>query len=396
LTRLDQLNTLIRRIDQGLVDADTVGEIDDMVCEQLAASALFACAWIGEYDADDGEITPRAWAGVDSVSVEALTATPNGSPTEASPFVDAVRSGEMQAIADIATDSRASSWRVDALRLGARSCLVIPLTYNESIYGVLVVYGSHPQPDGRNRDVIWELGRTVGHAIHAIETRRPSPTDSVVQLTLRTTTADTPLVRLAREQRCEIEFEGLIPDADTGATVFFTARDIPPEDVVAATECSLAFGDVTELTDREDGHQFKAQVTDDLLVESFLNEGASIRSLSIDSGTATAVVTVDTSTDVRQFIERVKRDVPDLELFARRTHRRSHDLAEQLETAFESRLTSRQQEILQLAYRSGYFESPRKQTGQELSALLDLSQSTFNHHLRGAERRLFEVVFDDR
>ena len=394
LTRLDRLNTLIRRIDQGLVDAETVEGIDGMVCAQLAASALYEFAWLGEYDADTDNVVPSAWAGVDSVSLEALTAAPDGSPAQASPFATAVRTGQRQVVADIATDARAAPWREAALGLGARSCLVTPVTYDDSIYGVLVVYGSQPQTDERDLDVLSELGRTVGHAIHAVETRQTSRTDSVVELTLQTSAADTPLVRLARELNCGIEFEGLVPGADGETTVFFTVRDVAPDEVAGAAERSLAFEELTQLVERDDGHRFKAQVADESLAAGFLERGATIRSLTIDTGTAAAVVAVPETADVRSFIEGVKRDVPDLDLLARRSPRRTLDTAGQLQTAFEERLTPRQREILQVAYRSGYFESPRVQTGQELSAALDLSQSTFNHHLRGAERRIFDVVFD--
>ncbi|ELY54438.1 PAS/PAC sensor protein [Natronococcus amylolyticus DSM 10524] len=394
LTRLDRLNILIRRTDQGLVDAETVERIDEMVCGRLADSALYEFAWLGEYDADADDVLPRAWAGVDSVSVEDLTVAPNGSPSQTSPFAAAVRSGEMQVVADIATDARAAPWREAALGLGARSCLAIPLAYDDSVYGVVVVYGGQPQPDERDLDVLSELGRTVGHAIHAVETRRTSRTESVVELTLQTTTADTPLVRLAQALDCVLEFEGLVPGADGETTIFFTAQDVDPDEVAAAAERSLAFEELIPLVERDEGHRFKAQVTDESLAAGFLEAGASIRSLTMDAGTATAVVAAPGSTDVRGFIEEFKQDLPDLDLLARRSRQPSPDIAQQLQTAFEDRLTPRQRETLQLAYRSGYFESPRVQTGQDLSEALDLSQSTFNHHLRAAERRVFEAVFD--
>lgn len=43
--------------------------------------------------------------------------------------------------------------------------------------------------------------------------------DSVVELTLQTMTADTPLVRLARELNCVLEFEGLVSGVKGETTV---------------------------------------------------------------------------------------------------------------------------------------------------------------------------------
>ncbi|MFC7231167.1 helix-turn-helix domain-containing protein [Saliphagus sp. GCM10025308] len=51
-------------------------------------------------------------------------------------------------------------------------------------------------------------------------------------------------------------------------------------------------------------------------------------------------------------------------------------------------------ETLRLAYYSGYFESPREHTGGEVADLLDVSQPTFTRHLRIAERKVYELLFE--
>ncbi len=393
LIRLDRLNTLIREIDNALVQAETVDAIDEAVCDRLAESAMFEFAWIGEFDADAHAVSPRAWAGIDGPSLEELT-TGKESVQGESPPVAAIQTGDIQVVADVATDARATPWREATLERGGRSWICIPLVYDESVHGVLAVYGGTPQPDKRDIDVLSELGGTIAHAIHTVETRVTQRTDSVVELTLQTSTAETPLIRLTQETGGVIEFEGLVPEADGDTTVFFTARDVSPDEVMAAGEQSLTIKELVHLADRDDGPLFKVRLAASTLAARFLERGATIRSLTIEMGTATAVVVLPETADVREFVEGVKQDMPDIELLARRSQTRSLDTAQRLQTAFEERLTPRQQEILQLAYRSGYFESPRIQTGKDLSAALDISQSTFNHHLRGAERTLLEVVFD--
>ena len=391
LARVDRLNMLIREIDQALVRAETVESIDEAVCERLAKSALFEFAWIGEFDPGD-TVAAREWAGIDGTALEQLTTSEESVWCE-SQVTAAVRTGEVQVVADTATDPRASPWREAALEAGARSCICIPLVYDESIYGVLVVYGRTPQPDERNVDVLSELGETIAHAIHAVETRVTQQTDSVVELTLQTM-AEMPLVRLSLETDCVIEFEGAVPRDDGDMTVFFTANDVSPDEVMAASEQSLVIKEVFPLAQQDTGSQFKARLANSTLASKFLEQGATIRSLTIDAGTATAVVELQEAADVREFIEGVKRHVPDLDLLARKSRARLPDTEQQLQTTFEQHLTPRQQEILQLAYRSGYFESPRVQTGKRLSDELDLSQSTFNYHLRGGERKLLAMVFD--
>ncbi|KZN23655.1 hypothetical protein A4G99_12275 [Haladaptatus sp. R4] len=394
LTHLDGLNTLIRKIDQALVEAETVDVIDEAVCERLAHSELFEFAWIGEFDADDNAVNPRAWAGVDSRSLDDLTTEVDGPVSERRPFTAAIQTKKRQVVNDIATDAEAAPWREVALDLGARSCLCLPLVYDDFVYGIVTVYNGTPQHDERDIDVLVELGRTIANAIHAVETREAHHMNRVVELTFRSTAADTPLCQLAQETGCVMEITGLVPGADGETTVFFTATDVSSGALVTAGEQSLAIGELICLSEREDESLFKARLAESTLTSWFRNRDAMMRSLTIDNGTATLVLDVPTSVDIRRFFETGQQAIPDLELLARRTHTRSSNTTHTLQTAFTERLTDRQQEILQLAYRSGFFESPRLQTGNELSTALDLSQSTFNYHLRGAERRLLEVVFD--
>ncbi|ASJ01069.1 helix-turn-helix domain-containing protein [Thermococcus gorgonarius] len=58
------------------------------------------------------------------------------------------------------------------------------------------------------------------------------------------------------------------------------------------------------------------------------------------------------------------------------------------------KLTGRQFEVLLLAYKSGYFDSPRRVTLRELSQMLGLSPSTVKEHLRKGLKRVLEEVVE--
>lgn len=396
LTRLDRLNTLIRQVDQALVQAETIDAIDDAVCERLAESARYEFAWIGSYDPETEAVEPREWAGVDGRDLDGITRTRDDSVAGTSPFEVAIQRGEMQVVADIATDPQASPWREPTLKRGARSCLSIPLVYKESIYGVLTVYGGTPHKDEHETEVLAELGRTIAHAINAVETKATISTDSVVELTLRTETANTPLCRLARQLECVIEFEGAVPGSSDDEIVFFTVADVPTDDVLSAGERSFAISALTCLVDEDEGDDalFKAHVTDPTITSLFVPGNAVQQSLTIDEGTATGVVDLFQADDVTQHLDRIRESVPELDLLARQTRTRSPETRHTLAQTFEDRLTTRQWGVLHTAYRSGFFQSPRVQTGTELAETLDISQSTFTHHLREAEQKLCEMVFD--
>ncbi|THE63155.1 HTH domain-containing protein [Salinadaptatus halalkaliphilus] len=56
-------------------------------------------------------------------------------------------------------------------------------------------------------------------------------------------------------------------------------------------------------------------------------------------------------------------------------------------------MTNRQQDALELAYRSGYYEAPRQISGEELAEELNISSGTFYQHLRRAHQNLIDAVF---
>ena len=60
-----------------------------------------------------------------------------------------------------------------------------------------------------------------------------------------------------------------------------------------------------------------------------------------------------------------------------------------------SRLTEKQQEAISLAFKLGYFDTPRKISTDELAQKLGLSSSTLAVHLRRAERRLLVKMLNE-
>ena len=60
------------------------------------------------------------------------------------------------------------------------------------------------------------------------------------------------------------------------------------------------------------------------------------------------------------------------------------------------RLTDRQREVLEVAYRMGYFSYPREGDAATVAEELGIVRSTFAEHLAAAQRRLFEGIFEER
>jgi predicted DNA binding protein len=106
------------------------------------------------------------------------------------------------------------------------------------------------------------------------------------------------------------------------------------------------------------------------------------------------LVEVPRQADVRSFVERLQGIAPSLELVAQRQHQRQEQTTAELSDQIRTELTDRQLEVLQTALSAGYFEWPREHDGEAVATRLDITQPTFNKHLRFAERKTFELLFD--
>ena len=100
------------------------------------------------------------------------------------------------------------------------------------------------------------------------------------------------------------------------------------------------------------------------------------------------------SNDIRSVVNALRTTYDGLTLVAQRECERDV----QTEAAFRKQLTAvltdRQQEAAQTAYFSGYFDWPREHSGEDVASMMDISQTTFTQHLRAAEKKLFEALFD--
>jgi len=99
-------------------------------------------------------------------------------------------------------------------------------------------------------------------------------------------------------------------------------------------------------------------------------------------------------------VETVRAIVSDLREQYDRVHlqhlRQSGDPdGEALVVVDKSRLTDRQQEVLETAYEEGYFEHPKEANASELADRLSISLSTFTEHLAIAQSKLLDSLVDD-
>lgn len=397
LEDLNRMNEIIREIDQVLVQATTRESVEQAVCELLTQDDRFAFAWIGEA-VDDETLRPQTWAGADRGYLDAVSLAIRAD--DAPPAVTAASARTVTLTPNVAADLRSAPWRKIALDRDLQSAISIPLTYAEMSYGVLTVFATDPDTfDTRSKEMFAELGETIANAMNSLETRQALLTDTVVELELAIYEPDDVLGRLAHEADCQIEYGMIAPQSDGTTRVFFTASGVPAGAFNSVTENVPSIQHLTRISEADGDDdagesRFEVTVSGPTIPSTLVECGAAARSIQVTDSEIQVVAELPDTTDVRTFINRFEETYPDTELIARRDKQRADQSQQTFATGLTDELTDRQLETLQTAYHSGYFEWPRDRTGEEVAESLDITQPTFNGHLRTAERKLCTMLFD--
>jgi CheY-like chemotaxis protein len=391
LTRLDHTNEIVRGINHDVAQASTRAEIETAVCDRLAETDRYRFAWIAA--SDDEPPGPSTWAGIDPVYVDGIREDGDAAP-EIALVREVLESGDVRTVRDVLEVEGWESRRAEALTYGYQTVLGVPLTADEHRYGVLVVHV--PGADAireREREVLAELGETIGHAIRSVERTRAMVTDSRLELEIAVGDRRLLLNRLSERvaEGERIALEGVIDRDEAGIVLFVSAPATAAFESLADEWASVET--VSVVSEGEGETLFEVTVTPTPLLEVLRTYDVRIRSATAEDGTSTLVLEAPRGGETRPLVEAIREGYPETELVAKRetTHTRS---PRRLDAHLAERLTDKQFEALQAAHFSGFFEWPRESTGEDLADALGVSPPTYHYHLRAAERKLVTMAFD--
>ena len=397
LERLDRINAVIREIDKALVRATTRREIDEAVCDTLAAADPYRFAWIGETTAHSDAVQLRASGGVAEECPDALAAIRPADARHEGPVSRALRSRSVQVTHDPTADPAFRESFEAAVTHEIRSAASVPVVYDETVYGVLTVYAAETNVfDETEQGVLAELGATVGHAINAVTTRQALLAERVTELTLGIADDSHFLAALSAAEDCEVVFEGATVESDEAFRHFLTVADVDADD-------ALSFAD--EFHGVASARVVNVGPEGDCLMEvtpagisafgAVARHGGVVRSARATDGECELVVELPLPADVRTVVEvlRTRYD----EVAVRAQQDRSRDGVGPLSSraGLDAGLTDKQRTAVETAYYAGFFDWPRESTGEEVADTLGVSAPTFHKHLRVAERKLFAALFGD-
>lgn len=396
LERLARINEVIRNIHQRLIDAKSRADVYRAICEELGDSGQYRFVWIGVLDRKSGRVVPKASAGEEKGYLDAIDLALSGDETSDWPVERAIETHELQAVPEIYEGPSIQGWRKAAFRRGFRSKIVVPIVFRDRLYGVLNAHIDRPKEfDDLEKEVLTELGETTGYAINALDRKRALLSDKVVELQLRLDAGSIPLLEPIVETNGHIEIEHVVPAEDDTYRVFVTLESCPEERLLEFVGGSPLVLQSTHVASEGDRETYEWVVTGESLFGWLLDYGVVPVSVTARDEDCTVVLELPEEEDVGQFVSNLDSVYPVLELVSRRDTERSVQTRQEFKGSVAEQLTPRQQEILRTSYFNGYFESPRNRTGSEIASSLEISQPTFNTHLRTALRKVVGMLYSE-
>ena len=391
LRRQVRINETIRSVHQSLIGATGQAELEADVCERLTDGDDVAFAWIGGLDPAGDHVEPRAWAGNDQYLDAVSLARDDGSPE---PAVETASTGEPTVVKNVAQAVQREDWRRSALASSLQSVCAVPIVLEEYRYGVLAVYATEPNAFGDlETSVFDELGRSIANALTSITTKQALNSDTHRTLTLRVTDADDLLTTIARATDSTVGYEGLGTRSEGETRLFVRTSGVDPSTVSDVLDDRHSVRSYRLVSEREGELVFEVTVSGDTIVSRLVRHGGRPQSIEADFDGMDIEVDLPVATDVRAFVEMLGENTT-VELLSHRERTRPLQTTRGVVETILDELTDRQVEVLRTAYRAGFFEWPRDSTGEELAAMLDVSQPTVNRHLRLGQQRIMRQLFD--
>jgi PAS domain S-box-containing protein len=391
LAAVNQVNEIIREVDQAIIRSETRGEIERAVCERLTAADRFRFAWIGSVAPGRETLEPRAASGADRDYLDAVSLAVDA---DGDPACSTAATGSVSRVSNVASDLRGSPWRRAALERDFQSAVAVPLSYDGVSYGVLAVYADHPAAfDEMVHAVMSELGETVASAVGAVERKAALLTTAVTRVEYDVSDERSSLSRVAAEAGCSLSVVTGVQQTVDDDSLFASVEGASMDEVEAAMAAAPSVVEWRVVAGGDDGGTVWFRLSQPFVASRLANHGVVLRRLLATPAETRLLIDVPDGVEVHSVTQLLSGSFDSVSLRSKR--HREQPTGSEFTSAVLDRLTERQLEVVQTAYYAGYFESPRERSGETVAEALDISATAFYRHLRTVQRRLFAVLFED-
>ena len=380
-----------------LVESSPVDEIAEGVCRLLVEAYGYEAAWIvtpvvestdsagvmwlANYGSDRGFRTVDSETGwcVDAATRRCLEFdTPVTATVEADDSDTIVDNDDEVAVVDRLRDCELAAVRS------------VPLEHDGVSYGVMTVVRSDTD-HGFAGELVDEVAAALAFKQQVDRQQAALQAETVTELDLRIPEGHV-LAALAAAPSLPEETSFAIDelrhvDAEFSSYLLKT-RTVDGETVVGAADGLPAVREASIVTENDERSIVQLRVDEPTVGAVVSGYGGLLLSTTAADGQVDVTVQFPRRTDVSRVVETVEDHWPAATLQAR-----SERTVDREQPGSFGRLTRKQEDALRAATLTGFFERPQAASASEVAGTLGVSSSTFLHHLRNAERTVFEDAF---
>lgn len=376
--RLTRIVEVLESVDSVLINAGSREEIERETCVQLTDD-LYRAAWVTTRDGQADRITTRAHAGESEHRFDGPSST------------DLVWRTLQTNRTLVAPDEPGPASNEEGRGLLA----AVPISHGETSYGVLVVRaGSHTAFEDPERTALTTLGRRIAFAISATERKQLVMGGTVLELTFKYDDSTATLVSLANTLGGTLTLEGVVPGEGNTLLCFVEIDGAETADALEAASETAGIENARLIEQLDDGAFVELLVSGTSPALVLTERGGTVTDLRVENGSATLVGEMSPDIDVRGLYDELERAFPSTELRSKK-EQPATEQPHEMRGSLEEQLTDKQHSVLEGAYHAGYFQWPRGSTAEELAESMGVSSPTLHNHLRKAQQRLLETVFED-
>jgi predicted DNA binding protein len=384
--RLAYERDLKEQIRDTLITTSTQSELERAFCNSAVGQER-VLAWVGGESAP-GEVAIRTSAigdgGLDGIE-EYPETTPLAERT--------LETGTTEVVDDLETID--AEWVRDALDAGLRSGIAIPLDHNDLNYGVLCVFATDRDAfEGRERALLEDTAESLAFSIHAAVQRESLRSEEPMRVVFDVHDDASYLSTLANgtvPSDGSIDASEIRRGEEGDAVQMLTPTNVDPDAIREAIASHDAVLSIEAIGDESETSTIQVRVTTPTVQGEIADLGGAVRSTTVSDGRVRVVSEFSRRADLEGILARLREHFPGIELASRVYVDRS----EERQPSGSSDLTEKQLNALRTAYASGFFHRPQRATANEVADALGVSRTTFLHHLRAAERSLFERMFEE-
>lgn len=396
-THKQLLDTLTQAVFRTVLAEPTREAIETGVCDQLVVSELYSFAWIGARDSQTNQIQPRARAGDDEILNSTSFSLDGEEPRSVEEY--ALMRGERQSKSGSFSDTGSEQWCTEVEEHGFEAAMGLPIIHEGIPYGVLGVYTDRKNAFSTDEvDTLDMIADLTAFSVGASERRRGDTSRQIVEIEFDIGSTALPFVRIASDLGFRIQLSHTVRRTD-GTTLTLYTVDGASSDRLGEID-PLVDAETVRISEQKDSkkeskHELTIISSDPWWAELTKLYGANIAEAVANEGEATLTIELPPSADVRSVVDLIEERYPEAEPTARRERTRSERSVEEFQNLFQERLTDRQREVIETAYRAGYYEWPHEKPSEEIAEMLGITQPTFAEHFWTGQRRIVDFLLDD-